>query len=131
MANARFIRTLEESGLTRPAAEAIAEAVERRRPRDDPWMLAYAAMLTALLVGGFGWTAAQFNAIDSKFNAIDSKFNAIDSRFNAIDSRFNAIDGKIDAIDGKIDAIDGKIDANSERLARIETLLSERLPARQ
>ena len=102
MADTAFIRTLEEGGLTRPAAEAIAEALERRRsPRDDPWMLAYAALLTALLVGGFGWTAAQFNALDSKFDAIDGKFIALDS----------------------------KIDAHSERLARIETLLSERLPA--
>ena len=90
MADTAFIRTLEESGLTRPAAEAIAEALERRRsPRDDPWMLAYAASLTALLVGGFGWTTAQFNALESK------------------------------------------IDAHSERLARIEILLSERLPAPQ
>lgn len=88
MADATFIRTLEENGLTRSAAEAIAEAVDRRRsPRDDPWMLAYAALLTALLVGGFGWTAAEFNALDRK------------------------------------------IDVHSEKLARIETLLSERLPA--
>ncbi|MCY3872696.1 MAG: hypothetical protein OXF88_00205 [Rhodobacteraceae bacterium] len=101
MADTAFIRTLEESGLTRPAAEAIAEAFERRRrPRDDPWMLAYAALLTALLVGGFGWTAAQFNALDRK-------------------------------IDSKIDALDSKIDVHSERLTRIETLLSERLPASQ
>ena len=79
---------LEENGLTRSAAEAIAEAVDRRRsPRDDPWMLAYAALLTALLVGGFGWTAAEFNSLDRK------------------------------------------IDVHSEKLARIETLLSERLPA--
>ena len=69
MAVATFIRTLEESGLTRSAAEAIAEAVDRRRgPRDDPWMLAYAVLLTVLLVGGFGWTAAQFNALDSKID---------------------------------------------------------------
>ncbi|MCY3872695.1 MAG: hypothetical protein OXF88_00200 [Rhodobacteraceae bacterium] len=113
MADTAFIRTLEESGLTRPAAEAIAEALERRRrPRDDPWMLAYAALLTALLVGGFGWTAVQFNAIDGKFNAIDGKFDALGSK-----------------IDSKIDALDSKIDAHSERLTRIETLLSERLPA--
>ena len=86
---------LEENGLTRSAAEAIAEAVDRRRsPRDDPWMLAYAALLTALLVGGFGWTAAEFNSLDNKFNALDRK-----------------------------------IDVHSEKLARIETLLSERLPA--
>lgn len=111
MANAAFIRTLEESGLSRSAAEAIAEAIDRRRsPRDDPWMLAYAALLTALLVGGFGWTAAQFNALDSQFNALDSKIGALDS---------------------KIGALDSKIDAHSERLARIETLLSERLPTPQ
>ena len=104
MADATFIRTLEENGITRSAAEAIAEAVDRRRgPRDDPWMLAYAALLTALLVGGFGWTAVQFNAIDGKFNAID----------------------------GKIDALDTKIDVHGERLVRIETVLSERLPALQ
>lgn len=90
-----FIRTLEKSGLSRPAAEAIAEAVDRRRgPCEDPWMLAYAALLTALLVGGFGWTAAQFNIIDSKIHALDSK-----------------------------------IDAHGERLAWMEILLSERLPA--
>ena len=90
MAVATFIRTLEESGLTRSAAEAIAEAVDRRRgPRDDPWMLAYAALLTALLVGGFGWTAAQFNALDNN------------------------------------------IDVHGERPVRIETVLSEHLPALQ
>ncbi|MCY3873125.1 MAG: hypothetical protein OXF88_02390 [Rhodobacteraceae bacterium] len=104
MADATFIRTLEENGITRSAAEAIAEAVDRRRgPRDDPWMLAYAALLTALLVGGFGWTAVQFNALDGKFNALD----------------------------GKIDALDTKIDVHGERLVRIETVLSERLPALQ
>ncbi len=97
MANAALIRTLEENDLSRSAAEAIAEAIDRRRsPRDDPWMLAYAVLLTALLADGFGWTAAQFNAVDSQFNALDSK-----------------------------------IDAHGERLARIETLLSERLPAPQ
>ncbi len=118
MADATFIRTLEENGITRSAAEAIAEAVDRRRgPRDDPWMLAYAALLTALLVGGFGWTAAQFNALDGKFNAIDGKFNALDGKFNALDT--------------KIDALDTKIDVHGERLVRIETVLSERLPALQ
>lgn len=90
MADASLFRTLEEGGLTRPATEAIAEALARRRsPRDDPWMLAYAALLTALLVGGFGWTATQFNAVDSK------------------------------------------LDEHSERLAWIENLLIERLPAPQ
>ena len=90
MVDASLVRTLEEGGLTRPAAEALAEALARRRsPRDDPWMLAYAALLTALLVGGFGWTATQFSAVDSK------------------------------------------LDEHSERLARIETLLVERLPAPQ
>ncbi len=69
VADATFIRTLEESGLTRSVAEAIAAAVDRRPgPRDDPWMLAYAALLTALHVGGFGWTATQFNAIDGKID---------------------------------------------------------------
>ena len=90
MADASLFRTLEEGGLTRPATEAIAEALAKRRsPRDDPWMLAYAALLTALLVGGFGWTATQFNAVDSK------------------------------------------LDEHSERLAWIENLLIERLPAPQ
>ena len=104
MANAAFIRTLEESGLSRLAPEAIAEAIDRRRsPRDDPWMLDYAALLTTLLVGGFGWTAVLFNAVDNQFNAVSSQF----------------------------DALDRKIDAHSERLARIETMLPERLPAPQ
>ena len=111
MANAAFIRTHEENGLSRSAAEAIAEAIDRRRsPRDDPRMLAYAALLTTLLVGGFGWTAAQFNAVDNQFNAVSGQFNALNS---------------------KIGTLDSKIDAHSERLARIETLLSERLPAPQ
>lgn len=55
MADATFIRTLEDSGLTRSAAEAIAEAGDRRRgPRDDPRMLTYAALLTVLPAGSFG-----------------------------------------------------------------------------
>ena len=78
-------------------------------------MLAYAALLAALLVSGFGWTATQFNAIDGKFNAVNS--------------RIDTLDGKIGTANGKVDALDSKIDEQGERLARIETLLSERLPA--
>ena len=98
MADSRLARTLEEAGLSRRAAEAVANALDRdrRRPRAaDPWMLAYAA----LLVGGFGWTAA----------------------------RFDAVDAKIDTLDAKVDAVDAKIDAVVERLARLETIIDERL----
>lgn len=102
--DASLIRTLEEGGLTRPAAEAL---TRRRSPRDDLWMLAYAALPTALLVGGFGWTAAQFSAIDGKFETLENKF------------------------DRKFEAVDSKLDEHSERLTRIETLLIERLPAPQ
>ena len=87
MVDASLVRTLEEGGLTRPAAEALAEALARRRsPRDDPWMLAYAALLTALLVGGFGWTATQFSAIDSKFEAVDSKLDEHSDRLTRIET---------------------------------------------
>ncbi len=90
-----LIHALEEKGLSRTTAETIADAVKRgRTPRNDPWMLAYAALLTTLLAGSIGWSAAEFNAIDNRFNALDVK-----------------------------------ISEHGERLARIETLIMERLPA--
>ena len=111
-----LIHALEEKGLSRATAETIADAVKRgRTPHNDPWMLAYAALLTTLLAGSIGWSAAQFNAIDNRFNAIDNRFNAIDNKFSALDD--------------KINALDDKISEHGERLARIETLLMERLPA--
>ena len=104
-----LIHALEEKGLSRATAETIADAVKRgRTPHNDPWMLAYAALLTTLLAGSIGWSAAQFNAIDNRFNAIDNKFSALDDKINALDD---------------------KISEHGERLARIETLLMERLPA--
>ena len=70
-------------------------------------MLAYAALLTTLLVGGFAWTASQINALDIKIGALDTKTAS------------------------QLSMLDAKIDANTERLARLEVLLMERLPPPQ
>ena len=109
MADIGLTRSLQEGGLSRKAAEDLVATLERRnRRRDaDPWMLAYAALLTTLLVGGFAWTSSQINALDTKIGALDTKTA---SRLNTLDA---------------------KIDANAERLARLEVLLTERLPSQQ
>ncbi len=57
VAEAELARSLEEGGLSRKAAEELVAALglsHRQERRSDPWMLAYAALLTALMVGGFG-----------------------------------------------------------------------------
>lgn len=91
-------------------------ALERRsrRREADPWMLAYAALLTTLLVGGFAWTASQINALDIKIGALDTKIGALDTKTAS-----------------QLSMLDAKIDANTERLARLEVLLMERLPPPQ
>ncbi len=112
MINASLARSLEEGGLSRSAARDLVAALDRGRPQGaDPWMLAYAALLTTLLVGGFGWTASQLNALDARTNA-----------------RIDALNAKVDALDAKVDALDAKVDGIGERLVRLETLISERLP---
>ena len=116
MADIGLTRSLQEGGLSRKAAEDLVAALERRsRRRDaDPWMLAYAALLTTLLVGGFAWTSSQINALDTKIGALDMKTGTLDSKTAS-----------------QLSALDAKIDANAERLARLEVLLTERLPSQQ
>ncbi len=75
-------------------------------------MLAYAALLTTLLVGGFAWTTAQISALDAQIGTLDTKTASL-----------------ISALDAKIGTLDTKIDA--ERLARLEVLIMERLPHQQ
>ena len=106
-----LVRSLEEGGLSRKAAKELVSALERshrRERRSDPWMLAYAALLTALIVGGFGWMNARIDAMNAK------------------------IDAKTDGIDAKIDGLDAKIDETREemvqRLTAIETIINERIP---
>ena len=77
-------------------------------------MLAYAALLTTLLVGGFAWTSSQINALDTKIGTLDTKIGTLDTKTAS-----------------RLNTLDAKIDANAERLARLEVLLTERLPSKQ
>ena len=130
MADAGLIRSLEDGGLSRKAAETLVAAIERQdRQSPNPWMLDYAALTTAVLVGGFAWTATQLNSIDASIIALDAKFA---NRIDALDAKFAS---GIDALDAKFAT---KIDSSAERLTRmetrltrIETLIEERLPPPQ
>ena len=118
----RYAKRLEEAGVARPKADAMADAlndelVDHQLTKAD---LAEALQpihnQLAAIDQRFASVDARFEAadatIDSKFNQLDGK---IDSRFNEldgkIDSRFNELDGKIDA---KFDALNAKIDAKAE-----------------
>ena len=112
VAETELVRSLEEGGLTRKAAEELVTALghsHRRERRSDSWMLAYAALLTALIVGGFGWMSARIDTLDAKTTA------------------------QIGTLDAKINTLDAKIDKTREemvqRLATIETIINERLPS--
>ena len=72
-------------------------------------MLACAALLTALIVGGFGWMSARIDTLDAKTTA------------------------QIGTLDAKISTLDAKNDETREemvqRLATIQTIINERLPS--
>ena len=109
-----LVRSLEEGGLSRKAAEELVSAQDRRHRRErrsDPWMLAYAALLTALIVGGFGWMNSPIDALTAKIGGVDTKMGRLDS---------------------KIDELGAKIDETREemvqRLTAIETIIKERIP---
>ncbi|MCY3872700.1 MAG: hypothetical protein OXF88_00225 [Rhodobacteraceae bacterium] len=111
-AKTELIRSLEEGGLSRKAAEELVAALghsHRRERRSDSWMLAYAALLTALIVGGFGWMNSRIDNLDAKTTT------------------------QISTLDAKIGSLDAKIDETREemvqRLTTIETIIKERLPS--
>ena len=111
-AETELVQSLEEGGLSRKAAEKLVAALghsHRRERRSDSWMLAYAALLTALIVGGFGWMSTRIDTLDAKTTV------------------------QIGTLDAKISALDAKIDETREemvqRLTTIETIINERLPS--
>ena len=102
MADLKLIHALEEDGLSRREAEVIANALDYgHTQRNSPWMVACGLLLVVVVVGGFGLSAAELSAIDSRHHALDQNLTALER----------------------------KVDSNAERLTRIETLIMERLPA--
>ena len=90
MANtATLIRTLEEHGLKRPAAEAIASAIENSaRHRPDPWMLAYAGVLTIAL----GWQIVALDGVRSEIDEARTAVAANGERLVRIETRLDAME---------------------------------------
>ena len=133
VAEAELVRSLEEGGLSRNAAKELVAALgnnRRRERRPDPWMLAYAVLLTALIVGGFGWMNSRIDTLDAKTTA---QILNLDAKTTA---QIGNINNKIDNLDAKTTAqilnLDAKIDKTREemiqRLTSIETIINERLP---
>ena len=107
-----LVRSLEEGGLSRKAAVELVAALGhsyRRERRSDSWMLAYAALLTALIAGGFGWMNTRIDALDAKTTA-----------------QFGGLDSKIGGLDAKINETREEM---VQRLTAIETIINERLPS--
>ena len=105
VAETKLVRSLEEGGLSRSAAEELVAALgqsHRRERRPDSWMLACAALLTALIVGGFGWMNSRIDAQDAKTTA-----------------QFIVLDTKIDETREEM----------VQRFTAIETIINERLPS--
>ena len=74
-------------------------------------MLAYAALLTALIIGGFGWSSSQIDSLGAKIGGLDVKIGGVEAR---------------------IDGLDAKIDMTREEMVQhltaIETIINEHLP---
>lgn len=88
-AEIELVRSLEEGGRSRKAPEELVSALDHhhsRERRSDPWMLAYAALLTALIVGGFGWMNSRIDTMDAK---IDETRDAMVQRLTAIETIIN------------------------------------------
>ena len=137
-AETELVRSLEEGGLSRRAAEELVAALgrgHRRERRPDLWMLAYAALLTALIVGGFGWMSSRIDTLDAKIGNLDTKttsqIDTLNAKIGNLDSkmtsRIDTLDAKIGNLDSKmtsrIDTLDAKIgNLDSKTTSRIDTL---------
>lgn len=116
-AETKLVRSLEEGGLSRNAAEELVAALgqsHRWERRPDPWMLAYAALLTALIIGGFGWSNSQFDTLGARFGGLDAKIGGLEARIGDLDAK-----------------IDMTREEMVQRLTAIETIIDERLPSPQ
>ena len=93
----RYAKKLEEAGVARPKADAMADALN-----DE---LVDRQLTKADLAEALQPIHNQLAAIDQRFASVDAKFEATDA---TNDSKFNAQDVKIDS---KADALNTKIDA--------------------
>ena len=97
----RYAKRLEEGGVNRLHADAMAMALEEQ------------------LTGHF---LSKVDA-DARFDGIDVRFDGIDARLDAMDIRFDGIDARLDGIDARLDAMDVRFNGIDARLDKLETRL--------
>ena len=90
----RYAKRLEEGGVNRLHADAMAMALEEQ------------------LTGHF---LSKVDA-DARFDRIDVRFDGIDARLDAMDVRFDGIDARLDAMDVRFNGIDARLDKLEARL---------------
>ena len=102
----RYAQRLEDAGIVRPTADAMAHALN-----DE---LAYHMLTKTELTEAL-------QPIYSRLDAIDQRFETVDARFEAMDARFDAMDTKIGALDAKFEA---KFDSLSSRISMLFLMLA-------
>ena len=90
----RYVDRLEEAGVGREKADAMARALEEQLRESMP-------------------TKTDINA---RFDFVDARFDRMDARLDRMDARFDRMDGRIDALEARIDALDAKFEAKFEAI---------------
>ena len=94
----RYAKRLEEAGVARPTADAMAGALNDELVDHQ---LTKADLAEALLP-----IHNQLAGIDQRFASVDAKFDALNAK---IDSKAEASDARFDAMNTKIDALSRKL----------------------
>ena len=104
----RYAKRLEEGGVNRLHADAMAMALEEQ--------------LTGHFLSKVD-ADARFDGIDVRFDGIDARLDAMDVRFDGIDARLDAMDVRFDGIDARLDAMDVRFNGIDARLDKLEARL--------
>ena len=101
----QYVERLEEAGVDREQASAMARALEEQLGERMP--------TRAEINERFNLVDARFDRMDARLDRMDTRLEAMDAKFEAkfegIRHQFEAVDGRFKAIDARFEAIDGRL----------------------
>ena len=106
---------LVKAGIDRPAADELMRRLHRRPG------LSTTSLPLGVFIGGFGLIASGIGWVKSDIHAVDAAVQALRTEISANRNRIDIVNDRVSSLETSM----------PERMARIETLLNERLPARQ
>lgn len=106
-----YARSLEEAGLSREQANAIAQG--------NSSMLA--ARFDSLATREY--LEPVFARIDARFDQVDTRLSQVDTRLSQVDARLDQVDIRLGQMDIRLDQVDARLDQVDRRFQQVERLL--------